>query len=252
MEGMEAAGFYQAAWTLGGLYVGFILQAMGADFYPRLVGVSRDNSQCNRLVNEQAHVSLLLAGPGVLATLTFAPIVINLFYTAKFSEAVEVLRWICLGMGLRVITWPMGFIVVAKNQRLIFLGVEFAWTVINISLAWLCVSSFGLAGAGIAFFGSYVFHGFIIYAVVRQLSGFRWSSASMRTAVLYLLLGGSVFCGFYLLPPMLAMVAGAVAMVVSAVYSIRVLCSLVSTDQLPDRVRRLLIRFRLIRAQSTP
>ena len=34
--GLEAAGLYQAAWVLGGLYVAFILQAMGADFYPRL------------------------------------------------------------------------------------------------------------------------------------------------------------------------------------------------------------------------
>ena len=31
-----------AAWTLGGLYVGIILQAMGADFYPRLVGVATE------------------------------------------------------------------------------------------------------------------------------------------------------------------------------------------------------------------
>ena len=27
--GFEAAGLYQSAWTLGGLYVGFILDAMG-------------------------------------------------------------------------------------------------------------------------------------------------------------------------------------------------------------------------------
>ncbi len=39
-EGLEAAGFYQAAWTLGGLYVGMILQAMGADFYPRLTAAA--------------------------------------------------------------------------------------------------------------------------------------------------------------------------------------------------------------------
>jgi PST family polysaccharide transporter len=30
--GLEATGLYQAAWTLGGLYVGLVLQAMGADF----------------------------------------------------------------------------------------------------------------------------------------------------------------------------------------------------------------------------
>ncbi len=74
--GEEAAGFYQAAWALGGLYVGFILQAMGADFFPRLTAVSRDNVACNRLVNEQAEVSLLLAGPGIMGTLTFASLVI--------------------------------------------------------------------------------------------------------------------------------------------------------------------------------
>lgn len=38
--GYAATGYYQSAWTLGGLYVGFILQAMGADFYPRLTDCS--------------------------------------------------------------------------------------------------------------------------------------------------------------------------------------------------------------------
>ena len=90
MGGLEAAGLYQAAWTLGGLYVGIILQAMGADFYPRLTAVATDDRECNRLVNEQAHVSLLLAGPGVIATIIFAPLVISLFYSSKFDEAVEV------------------------------------------------------------------------------------------------------------------------------------------------------------------
>ena len=41
IEGLEAAGLYHAAWTLGGLYVGIVLQAMGTDFYPRLVGTHR-------------------------------------------------------------------------------------------------------------------------------------------------------------------------------------------------------------------
>ena len=65
--GLEAAGMYQAAWTLGGLYVGFVLQALGTDFYPRLVGVVNDHRACNATVNEQAQASLLLAAPGIKA-----------------------------------------------------------------------------------------------------------------------------------------------------------------------------------------
>ena len=81
--GVEAAGLFHATWSLGGLYVGFVLQAMGADFYPRLVGVDHNKPRANRLVNEQAQVSLLLAGPGVVATLALAPLVLALFYTGS-------------------------------------------------------------------------------------------------------------------------------------------------------------------------
>lgn len=246
-EGLDAAGFYSAAWTLGGLYVGIILQAMGADFYPRLVGVAADNCECNRLVNEQTQVSLLLAGPGVIATLTLAPIVIALFYSAKFAEAVEVLRWICLGVALRVVTWPIGFIIVAKNRQAIFLAAEVAWTVVNVGLTWFCVQAFGLNGAGIAFFGSYVFHGLMTYAIVRRLSGFRWSSENIRPGLFFLLSITVVFCGFYTLPALWATGLGAVVMVSSGVYSVRVLGTLVSFHRIPQPVRRLLELFRVVR-----
>ena len=45
---------------------------MAADFYPRLTAAITRPEEANRLVNEQAHVGLLLAGPGVIATLAFA------------------------------------------------------------------------------------------------------------------------------------------------------------------------------------
>jgi len=245
VEGLEAAGYYHAAWTLGGLYVGFILQAMGADFYPRLTGVARDNVECNRLVNEQAQISLLLAGPGVIATLTFASMVITVFYSAEFSSAVEVLRWICLGTALQVITWPMGFIIVAKGAQKVFFLAELAWTVINVGFSWICVSSFGLIGAGIAFFASYVFHWLLIYPSVRRLSGFRWSAANSKIGLLFLSLIAAVFGGFYVLPTLLAIGIGTLAMILSSVYSIRVLVNLVSLDRIPPPIRRLFVWFRL-------
>jgi PST family polysaccharide transporter len=243
--GLEATGFYQSAWTLGGLYVGFILQAMAADFYPRLTASAEDNATCNRLVNEQALVGLLLAGPGVIATLTFAPVVIALFYSAKFGAAVGVLRWICLGTTLQVITWPMGFIIVAKGKQAIFFGSELAWTVASLGLALICVRLFGLNGAGIAFFGSYVFYGFLLYPIVHRLSGFRCSTANKRTGLLFLFLIAMVFCGFYVLPFVLATCLGTLAAVLSGVYSIRVFATFISWDQIPLPMRRLLVRINL-------
>jgi enterobacterial common antigen flippase len=242
--GLEATGLYQAAWTIGGVYVAFVLQAMGADFYPRLVGVAHHNAECNRVVNEQAQVSLLLAGPGVLATLTCAPLVIVVLYTPEFQSAVEILRWICLGMALRVITWPMGFIIVAKGEQIIFFATELAWSIVNVGLAWLLVGRLGASGAGIAFFGSYVFHGLMLYPIVRKLSGFRWSAANRRTGALFLVTIAAVFGALIQLPAPWATAFGLLLAALSAAYSINALLVLVPEARLPRTLRALLSRFR--------
>lgn len=249
--GVEATGYYQSAWTLGGLYVGFILQAMGADFYPRLTAHSKDNPASNRIVNEQTQVGLLLAGPGVLATLTFAPLVIALFYSARFHAAVDILRWICLGTLMQVISWPMGFIVLAKGRQNIFLLSDLAWTVVYVGLAWMCVRTFGLNGAGIAFFASYIFHAVLTYSIVRRLSGFRWSRENQSTGGLFLSLVALVFGGFYVLPFAWAVAIGSAGVSIGSAYSLWVLLTLLSPERLPRLVARLDKAF-LDRIRFTP
>jgi O-antigen/teichoic acid export membrane protein len=239
-QGLDAAGNYGAAWTLGGLYVGILLQAMGADFYPRLVGAADNHPRCNNLVNEQTQVSLLLAGPGIIATLTFAPLVISIFYSGEFTQAVDVLRWICLGIAFRIITWPIGFIIIAKNRQVIFLASEIAWTIVNVGLTFALVRAFGLDGAGMAFFASYVFHGLMIYLIVRRLVGFRWTGTNLRIGFLLLCSLSFLFWMFWTTSAVFSTVIGTVLMILCTVYSLKRLCDLVSPEQLPQAVQQFL------------
>lgn len=236
--GLNAAGMYQSAWTLGGLYVGFILQSMGADFFPRLTAAAMDNAECNRLVNEQAQVSLLVAAPGAIATLTFTPLFITLFYSEKFGGAVDILRWICLGMTLRVAAWPMGFILLAKGARAIFFWTEVAATLVHVGLAWLLLTRFGLSGVGTAFFGLYIWHSLLIYFIVRRLSGFRWSPESRRLLRLFLPVIAGVFCCSVALPFWTATTIGAAATLASAAYSLRSLMELLPPEKIPHPIRQ--------------
>jgi PST family polysaccharide transporter len=240
--GVDAAGFYHAAWSVGGLYVTFVLQAMGADFYPRLTGVADDHRECNRLVNEQAHVSLLLAGPGVLATITGAPLVIAVFYSASFAPAVDLLRWISLGMALRVMTWPVAFILLAKAEQRLFLAVDFAWTLVHVGLAWVCVTGYGVDGGGMAFFGSYVFHALVIYPLVRRLTGFRWAPATRRSSLVFLVLIAATFVACVWSSAPAATVIGGLAFALGTAYSLRVLLGLVDQEGLPRGLRSMLRR----------
>ena len=234
--GLEFAGLYQAAWAIGGLFVGFVLQAMGTDFYPRLVAAAQDDELGNRLVNEQSAVSLLMASSGVLATLTLAPWVVSILYSGEFRGATEVLRWICLGMALRVLTWPLGYILVAKGRTVLFVSADLAWTVVNIVLTWLCVRQFGLAGAGIAFFGSYVIHLLVVYPMCRHVSGFRWTATTAWIALAFTTVVGGVQVGFIVLQPEVALACGLAATLTSLAVSVWMIQRLVAPDRVPRRL----------------
>lgn len=238
--GLEAAGLYQAAWTVGGMYVSLVLQAMGTDFYPRLVGAIQDHGKANQLVNEQAQVSLLMAAPGVIATLAFAPAVMTLLYSEAFTAGTEILRWLCLGMALRVITWPIGYIIVARNSQPVYIATEVAWTVVHLALAWWFVQAYGAAGAGMAFAASYVFHGVMIYPIVRRMTGFRWSGDNLRTGSLFVLAISAVFLLVQWLPVLPGLAVGALATLLSAVVSVRKLTRLLPASRLPRALQWLL------------
>jgi PST family polysaccharide transporter len=139
----------------------------------------------------------------------------------------------------------MGFIIVAKGRQSIFFWCELAYTAVYVALAWLGIRYFALNGAGMAFFGSYLFHWLMIYPVVRWLTGFRWSAANRQIGLIFLATIGLVFSSFYLLSFWASTAVGALAAVLSGIYSLRTLCRLVSLHRAPPFVQRLLVRCRL-------
>ena len=150
------------------------------------------------------------------------------------------------GMMLRVVAWPMGFVVLAKGAQQVFFWTEVAATFVHVGLAWLLVTQVGLAGAGAAFFGLYVWHGSLIYVIVRQLTGFRWSAATGRVLMVFLPLTVFVFLSFYLFPTWLATSTGIVAALLSGAYSARALVSLLPPQAIPS-----VLRFSFLRADES-
>ena len=183
--GMDSVGLYQSAATLASLYIGVILGAMGMDFYPRLTAVAKDHNVCNRMVNEQTEVGLLLAMPGILATLTFASLVIHIFYAKSFIPAYDILRWQILGVFLRVISWPMGYLLVAQGRLSALFWTELSANAVHLLLVFAGITYWGLIGTGIAFFGLYVFHVLMIFAVVNNFTGFRWTSDNLYMIIIF-------------------------------------------------------------------
>jgi O-antigen/teichoic acid export membrane protein len=173
--GPEALGQFQAAWTIGMTYLGFVLGAMGSDYFPRLSAVIHDRAQACRMVNEQTEVSLLLCAPVLLAVLGCAPWVIRLLYSDEFGPAVDILRWQLLGDMLKVLSWPLGFVILAHGAGKTFVLTESLSIAVLVAAIWIGIPLIGVTATGVAFLVMYGLYLPFVWALCGRMIGFRWS-----------------------------------------------------------------------------
>lgn len=179
-SGLEANGIYQAAWGISGMFAGFILGAMGADFYPRLTAVAAKNEKMNLLVNEQTEVGILLALPGLVATTLLTPWLMEAFYSGRFAAGEVLLPWFIIGIFGRVISWPLGYIQLAKAKPKWYAATQTVFACFHVGLSAVLLMVLGIQGLGVAFAASYIVHTFWNRWVSARLCNFRWSQAVMK------------------------------------------------------------------------
>ncbi len=220
---LDANGIFQAAWTLSGMFVGFVLVAMGMDFLPRLTEAANDNRKIVRLVNEQTEIGILLAVPGLLATAAFAPVLIPLLYTSQFVESTTLVPWLIAGCLGQVISWPLGFIQIAKGRSQAYIITQTLFNVGHFFLIYIGLQWFGLAGVSAALPIVYCAYTLGILFYVRVFIEFKWSVAVLRLLATSGALTALVFSAIVLLPTFLSVATGVVATILASAYSIRAL-----------------------------
>lgn len=229
-EGTQAVGLYSAAFALSGMFVNFVLGAMGADYYPRLTGVASDKPAMVRMVNEQTEIGLLLALPGLLATMALAPWILQIFYTREFLGAVELLQWFILGCLGRVISWPLGFVMLALGKGRWFLLTETSFNLVHVALIALGLQLYGIEGVAIAFVVMYVGYIAAVLLVSRHLIGFKWSAECTRLGLLSLPVLGVIFTASRLLPLWPATLLGLSLTLIASVLCLRGLVARVGSE----------------------
>lgn len=248
--GADALGHFQAAWMISMTYIGFVLTAMGTDYYPRLTAVIRDHDAVNHLVNQQTEVAILLAGPVFLVMLALAPWVVELLYSSSFQDAATILRWQILGDFLKVASWPLGFVILAAGDGRTFMFAESAAIGVLVLGTWLGLPLVGIQATGIAFLAMYGIYLPLVYWLAKRRTAFAWNRSVINllwlfltaTIALFLIAGLSEIAGA---------LAGSLLGVGLATYSLARLGSMANlggrVGLIARHARNLLLRIRVLR-----
>ncbi|MBC7488729.1 MAG: O-antigen translocase, partial [Glaciimonas sp.] len=143
-------------------------------------------------VNEQTEVALLLAGPVFLAMLGLAPWVIELLYSSKFAEAAVVLRWQIMGDILKVVSFPLGFVILAAGNGRTFMLTETLSIVVYAILVWIGLPYLGLQATGVGFLIMYIVLLPLVYWLARYRTGFRWARYVFAKGAALMMVGSLV------------------------------------------------------------
>lgn len=148
---LENVGFYQAANSLTNQYSGMVFTAMMLDFFPRLSAVSKDNVKIRDIVNRQLEIVSLIVSPLICLLILTSPLVIDILLTSRFMPVLELMRWLGIGVLVKAMMFPLGYIAFAKDNKKLFFWMEgVGMNLLTLGLNCFFYWSFGLIGMGYA------------------------------------------------------------------------------------------------------
>ncbi len=186
---MAELGYYSAAMSISNQCVTMIFAAMAMDYFPRLTACIGRRAEWLVTVRRQAELVALVAAPIAVSVVIAAPFVVDVLLTETFAPAISLLQWMAAGVFLRSLSYPLGYVILAKGNKMLYLCLEgilcnIVFVAATCGAYWL----WGKDGLGIASIIIYGADMLVYYCINRFVYGFSYGTGCMRKL--------PVLCGF--------------------------------------------------------
>ncbi len=180
--GLDSAGYLQGCLAIGSAYLGFVLTALAAEYYPRISALHGDRELSNRAANEQMRVVLILGGPLIVWMIAVAPLLLRLLYSAEFGSAHTLLRLLLIGDVFKLVGWCVGFLMLAREAKGKFFITELSWNLVFLAIL-IPLAHRGINVAGVAYLVSYLLFTIVSLVLAQRETGFELSAESRRATM---------------------------------------------------------------------
>lgn len=231
----DDVGLYNAANSLTNQYSSMVFTAMSMDYFPRLAEAAKENGLMLSIVNRQMEIVAYLIAPMAIAVITMAPLIIRVLLTESFISVVPLVRWMGLGILLKAISFPIGYIAFAKDNKRLFFWLEGIVTnILFIGMAVLGYYFFGLIGLGYAMVCENILVIAIYYTVNACVYGYRVNSSALTACGIAIITGLTAFLCSFIPDGLWSATAMSAILAISACISIFKLKRLLKSDERSD------------------
>jgi len=227
---LAVVGVYQASWIISNLYIGVILSSMGVAFFPKVCKTIDDAVATKKVINDQIEFGLLISLPFVLLFYIFAPIFLMVLYSESFESGEPIIRWLMLGVIIRLLGFPFGYALMAKGKSLLYVVAQITFSAANYLLLILAVKYYGLDGLGVNYFMAYCLYAILIGLFCYTTLGYKVSMPVVHLAFAYLFFIILSLITIYFIDGVLFYACGMLIVGASSVFSFRQLTHQMDVD----------------------
>jgi PST family polysaccharide transporter len=166
--GANNAGLWEAMNKISNIYLMVITTSLSVYYLPKLASLKSNKE----IKNEVTSVYKLLVPFLIVVSLLiilFRYYIINILFTDKFQDMQEFFAIQLLGDLLKMSTWVLGYLLVAKAMTKTYIAVEVISCAIFVGLSMLFVNWFGTIGATIGYAAAFLCQLLIMICIFRKL-----------------------------------------------------------------------------------
>jgi O-antigen/teichoic acid export membrane protein len=165
--GIDQLGIYSPIIAWAGLLTGFVLPAIQVNLYPRY-SECKSNLEIVGILNDYLYLVTFMLIPFVFVAIPYKDILIRWFYSSSFVEAGKYLSWHFIGLMFYMWWFIIALVLTPIGKIRVHSMFLVLMSVINVTVVYLLVPSYGLYGWMLKFVLSPVLFVFVYYFYLRK------------------------------------------------------------------------------------
>ncbi len=165
--GWDEAGYWQGVWYISSMYLMVVTTSLSVYYLPRLSEITDSKELKKEIFNGYKIILPVVTGIALVIFL-LKEYVILIAFSDKFMPMLELFKWQLIGDVLKIASWLLAYLMLAKAMTKIFIYTEIVFAILNVVLSIVFVNQFGLVGITYAYALLYLIYLIIMSLIFRK------------------------------------------------------------------------------------
>jgi O-antigen/teichoic acid export membrane protein len=154
---INQAGYWQAMCYISTVYLTIVTTSLSVYYLPRLAATSDRQALRAELVNGYQIIMPIVVAAALMLYF-MRERVVHILFSDDFFPMLVLFRWMLIGDVVKLASWLLAYLMVAKAMTRAFIVTEIAFSFNFVLLAMILIGKYGLEGVAYAYVANYAIY----------------------------------------------------------------------------------------------